>query len=296
MRGEVKETFARTPGVSAPVAARAAGAASIKEDDSPAGSVSTKGKFFAASRSGMLRRTLGERRAVKLYLVDGHNLIFRSRALWEVLHYEGKSASREEAERMILRWARRAGERRVLLVYDGKTFPGGHPGNRDEGPLRVRFTDPPAEADDRIVYEARREGERRGMVVVVTGDRALAAEARRAGAETIAPDAFLALLTAPAAEKEKEARFSAEEREALAEEQMRRPPLSPSRRSPEPTSPPVPAGGSGRTVPAGEPPRPSRPAPPDGAERRARYAEKMKKKTASRGKRPSRSRKKRRGF
>ena len=231
---------------------------------------------------------------MKLVLVDGHNLIFQSRRLSEILQYESGQASREEAERWILRWAEKAGEVRVLLVYDGKTFPGGHPGNRDEGPLRVRYTDPPAEADDRIVYEAERAAGRYGRITVVTDDRTLRGKARAAGAETEEVAAFLRELGAPPEETPKEARFTAEEADALAREMLRRP-APPAVSGPAlPRAPRRPARDEAPAAPA--PAKKTPPSPPGREERRERYAGKMKRKAASRGKRPSRSRKKRRGY
>ena len=231
---------------------------------------------------------------MKLYLVDGHNLIFQSRGLSEILHYENGRASREEAERRILRWALAAGGIHVLLVYDGMTFPDGHPGNRDEGPLRVRFTDPPAEADDRIVYEAERAAGRYGRIVVVTDDRTLRGKASAAGAETMAVADYHRELGAPPEEAAKEERFTDEEADALAREMLRRP-APPA--VPGPVPPRAPRRPARNEAPAAPAPAKKTPPPsPDREERRERYAGKMKRKAASRGKRPSRSRKKRRGY
>ncbi|MBN1826925.1 MAG: NYN domain-containing protein [Candidatus Eisenbacteria bacterium] len=230
---------------------------------------------------------------MKLYLVDGYNLIFNSRRLSELLHYDGRRASREEAERVILRWARAAGDVRVLLVYDGKRFSGGHPGNRDEEPLLVRFTDPPAEADDRIVYEAGRAAGRFGRVFVVSDDRGLREAARAAGADTVDIESYLRAIFTPGAEPFKEARFSDEEAAEIAEEQMRRP--APAREEPSPP-PPLPARRPAAR-PKAVPSESAIPAPrPERTGARERYEKRTKRKAASSGKRPSRSRKKRRGF
>lgn len=155
---------------------------------------------------------------MRLYFVDGHNLILSTEMLSDLLELEGRRASREEAESLVLNWADREGDVRVRLYYDGQQFEGGHPGNRDEGPLSVRFTDPPAEADDRIVYEASREAGAGEKVTVVTGDGGIRNRLGGLSVRFLDGEQYLRDLTAPPAPPSKEGRFSDDEQAVLGRE------------------------------------------------------------------------------
>jgi predicted RNA-binding protein with PIN domain len=221
------------------------------------------------------------------YLVDGHNLILTTRALTELLESEGERASREGAEALILAWARRKGGVRVRLIYDGQDLPKGHPGSRDDGPLAVRFADPPLTADDRILQEAEVVAKDGAAVVVVTGDKELGRQAARVGARVMDIHAFYRLLIRPREELSKEDHLSDEEKRDLVREILG-------------------MGGVKEidTAPgcaAGQPARPpSRPGQPPVSlrlpkeERRRRYREKAKNRLAKKTK--PKSRKKRRGY
>lgn len=153
-----------------------------------------------------------------LYFVDGHNLILGTRPLSDRLALDGRRASRDEAEDLILGWAEREGSVEVRLIYDGREFETGHPGNRDAGPLAVRFTDPPAEADDRIVFEASREAGAGLSVTVVTGDQGIRNRLNGSRVRFLDGPEYFRLLTAPSAEPRKEERFTGDERRALGRE------------------------------------------------------------------------------
>lgn len=231
---------------------------------------------------------------MKLTLVDGHNLILRVRELTERLEFDGRRASREQAEEAILAWASRASDLRVRIVYDGEEVEGSHPGSRDAGPMQVRFADPPAEADDVIRHEAREAVARGDVVTVVTGDKELARSVEALGARVIDPDAFFAEVVRVPPPADKEARFTRGEIEALHREMLARgeappppePPAAPAARVRLRPAPPTPS-------PSPKPKKPAAPPRPDKDGRRARYLEKQKK-TRSDG--AGRKPKKKRGF
>ncbi|RPJ43068.1 MAG: hypothetical protein EHM19_09395, partial [Candidatus Latescibacterota bacterium] len=162
------------------------------------------------------------RRTMKRIIIDGHNFILTVESLADRLAFEGKRASREEAEGLVLSWAERTGEESVHIIYDGQKFPSGHPGNRDEGPLRVRFTDPPAEADDLVAYEAKEAADRGETVVVVTSDKDLAKKAKRSGASVESTEDFFFEITRAPAPAQKEEHFTEEELAVLEREMIDR--------------------------------------------------------------------------
>lgn len=229
---------------------------------------------------------------MRITVIDGHNLILRVQALTEKIDYEGRRASREEAEALILAWADREGEGAVRLVYDGRLFEGSHPGSRDEGRLQVRFADPPAEADDLIRHEAMEASLRADAVVVVTGDKALARSVEEYGARVVDPGSFFRELTRKPPSPDKERRFSADEIDALRAEMMERGEGEPDRVVEE-TPRPAPRK---PTPPEPRPPRPKQPAVrprPEKEERREKFQAKRKR---GAGKGKPKSRKKRRGY
>lgn len=230
---------------------------------------------------------------MRLVIIDGYNLICTDGDFSDCLAYEGVRAAREEMERVVLRWARIDGDVDALLLYDGRYFPGGHPGNRDEGPLRVRFVDPPAEADDRILYDAREAVKNGSRVVVVTDDRKLARGTEEFGTDHLSIRSFVSLLERSPREPFKESRFSDREIEDLEREQLERP-------MPEvkPSTQPVPSAQTPRIASSKN--REERIESPacsekDKSKRRERYKNRIKKRAASgKGKPPKR--KKKRGY
>jgi len=220
---------------------------------------------------------------MKLYFVDGHNLILTTRALTELLEQEGERASREGAEALILAGARRTRGVRVRLVYDGRDLAGGHPGSRDDGPLAVRFAHPPSEADDQIVYEAEEAAKRGEAVVLVTDDKELGRKVRRTGGRVLPVSSFYRLLTQPPESPEEEVPFTEREKLDLAREILAMGGMTEVGTSTR-------RAGEGASRPARKPavlPKRSK------EERRRRFQEKAK---ARPGARKGKSKKKRRGF
>jgi len=138
----------------------------------------------------------GRRIAMHIALIDGWNVIFQVPALSDLTDEVEPRAAREELERLTLAWARHGGAGIARIFYDGKHFPHYHPGNRNDGPLEVRFVDPPAEADDFVVRDATEAARRGDRVTVVTDDKEVARDSKRAGADPISVGAFYRLLTA----------------------------------------------------------------------------------------------------
>ncbi|MFH1278005.1 MAG: NYN domain-containing protein [Candidatus Eisenbacteria bacterium] len=231
---------------------------------------------------------------MRITVIDGHNLILGVRSLAERVDFDGKRASRKEAETLILAWAEREGDMAVRLVYDGRRFEGSHPESRDEGPLRVRFSDPPAEADDLILHEAMDASLRADSVTVVTGDKELARSVEELGARVVDPAEFYRELVRRPPGPDKEHRFSADEIEALHEEMLGRGEGEEVPAAREATASPP------RTVKAAPPkpktPKQKRPAVQQGPkkeERREKFEAKQKR---AKPKSKPKSRKKRRGF
>jgi predicted RNA-binding protein with PIN domain len=239
---------------------------------------------------------------MRLTIIDGHNFILTVESLAERLAFEGKRASREEAEELVLQWARRSEETSASIIYDGGKFPEGHPGNRDEGPLRVRFSDPPAEADDIIAYEAKEAAERGDEVTVVTADKDLAKKAKKAGAKIVSTEDFYFEITRKPFHPEKEEHFTDEQIAELETAMLTRV----DEEEPESFDEPEPEPDEHEERPLPEPkerrapvlapeaqavhPRPNREA------RRARYQEKMQRRAARGPANPTKSKKKKRGF
>jgi predicted RNA-binding protein with PIN domain len=238
---------------------------------------------------------------MRLTIIDGHNLILTVQSLAERLEFDGKRASREEAEDLVLRWAERSGDMNAHVVYDGEKFPGSHPGNRDEGPLRVRFTDPPAEADDLIVFGAKEAVDRGDTVTVVTADKDLGRKAKRAGARVVSTEDFFFELKRAPLRPEKEEHFTDEqmaEIETAILEREEEEPEAESEPAPEPGEEDrsAPGGGVewGKSIP--EKKAAPRIQKPNKEERRTRFAERMKRRAARGASQPSKSKKKKRGF
>ena len=141
----------------------------------------------------------------------------------------------------------------------GQDFPEGHPGNREEGPLKVRFTDPPAEADDMILYQANEALGRGDEVVVVTSDRKLGKKVERAGARVLSTEDFFFELQRTPTAPDKEARFTGNQKEGLEREILQREESEESKRRSDAEALPesVPAEASREDTP----PRPDSPPP-----------------------------------
>jgi predicted RNA-binding protein with PIN domain len=159
----------------------------------------------------------------RLIIVDGYNLILRSPHL-----KPGPDRTLREAREKLLNllsWTVGAGEARFIVVFDGDQ--GASEPRRGGGRVEVRWSKPPAKADDviRALVEERCEGHDR--LTVVTSDLEVARHARAMGADVALADLFVTSLLGPARageSPEKPAGLSKRELEEWAEMFRNRPP------------------------------------------------------------------------
>jgi len=149
-----------------------------------------------------------------LIIIDGYNLIHRSPDL-----RPGPERTLEEArEKLInlLSWTVGGGEARFVVVFDGADGPGGNHSGSDR--VQVRWSRPPAKADDVIRSLVEDEIERGHRVTVVTADLEVARHARAMGATISISDLFLGSVIGPRTpgESEKPASLSRAELEEWA--------------------------------------------------------------------------------
>ena len=149
-----------------------------------------------------------------LIVVDGYNLIHRTPAL-----RPGPGRTLEEAREKLLNllaWAFGTGEAHFIVVFDGVRG-----GGRDHRSARVevRFSRPPATADDVIRRLVEERVERVERLTVVTADVEVARHARAMGADIAISDLFLASALGPigSSETEKPTTLSRKELEEWAE-------------------------------------------------------------------------------
>ena len=105
----------------------------------------------------------------KVWIVDGHNAIFALPSLSRLQREGDRSGARQELEALLESFASRL-TGTVLIVYDGNAMPR----NPDAvaGPhLQTLFSQPPEEADDRIVFLTEQALNKGRAVTVVTNDR-----------------------------------------------------------------------------------------------------------------------------
>lgn len=141
------------------------------------------------------------------YLIDGHNLIGQM---------PGLSLSDPDDELKLIELLRRfclRTRRKVTVYFDHRA-----PGSSDpptSANLTVRFIARPRTADQAIRSELKRLRGRARNWTVVSSDRAVQAEARAAGAQSIASQAFAAELaarpTAPGDQEKPEAPLDPDE-------------------------------------------------------------------------------------
>ncbi len=111
----------------------------------------------------------GPRWKGRRWIVDGHNAIFALPTVGWLQREQKQSEARERLERLLMGFATRL-ERPLLIVYDGNEI-AANPDALDRGPLRTLYSQPPEDADDRIVYLAERALRQGESVAVVTDDR-----------------------------------------------------------------------------------------------------------------------------
>lgn len=105
----------------------------------------------------------------RTWIVDGHNAIFAVDALSQLQ----QAGERQEARRRLEGWLRPFAEqlaRPLCIVYDGNRM-APNPDALDARHLRTLYSQPPEEADDRIVYLAQIERQSGRPVTVVSNDR-----------------------------------------------------------------------------------------------------------------------------
>lgn len=149
----------------------------------------------------------------RLVVVDGYNLILRTPALKPG---EGRTLRQSRSKLLsLLAWAMDP-HVRFLVVFDGAEVRG-----RDarSGRVEVRYSKPPAKADDLIRALVQEQADRDEEVTVVTSDIEVARHARALGANVSLADLFVASLLGPGAtaEPEKPASLSKKEIEEWAE-------------------------------------------------------------------------------
>jgi predicted RNA-binding protein with PIN domain len=133
-----------------------------------------------------------------LIVVDGYNLIHRSPEL-----RPGPERTLQEAREKVvnlLSWAVGAGDARFLVVFDGAEGSDADMGGN--GRVQVRWSKPPAKADDLIRRIVEDEMERVDRLTVVTADLEVARHARAMGADIALSDLFLGSMLGPGRERE----------------------------------------------------------------------------------------------
>lgn len=125
-------------------------------------------------------------------VIDGYNLILRSPAF----RPDDRRDLRAARDKLVnlLSWAVGSGEVAFLVVFDGSEDAGGGLQAHRSGRVTVRFSKPPAKADDlirEIVEELRAA---RTETTVVTADLEVARHARAHDAKVVLSDLFAASL------------------------------------------------------------------------------------------------------
>jgi len=122
-----------------------------------------------------------------LIIVDGYNVILRS----PQLKPGSDRTLRESREKLVnlLSWALGSGDAKFVVVFDGAELMG-----RDEreGRVEVRYSRPPAKADDLIRALVEERLPKVERLTVVTSDLEVARHARAMGATVALADLFLA--------------------------------------------------------------------------------------------------------
>lgn len=149
-----------------------------------------------------------------LIVIDGYNLIHRSPDL-----RPGPERTLEESrEKLInlLSWTVSGGEARFVVVFDGADGGGGSRSGSER--VEIRWSRPPAKADDVIRSLVEAEIDRDRRVTVVTADLEVARHARAMGATVAISDLFLGSVLSPqrAANPEKPGSLSRAELEEWA--------------------------------------------------------------------------------
>lgn len=103
------------------------------------------------------------------WIVDGHNMIFALPGLGRLQRDGDRRRARQELESLLLAFAAHL-ESPLIIVYDGNEM-ACNPDAQQRPALETIYSQPPEEADDRIIYLATQCVARAEAVCVVTNDR-----------------------------------------------------------------------------------------------------------------------------
>lgn len=123
------------------------------------------------------------------YLIDGHNLIGRCRAIR--LDDPDDEAQLVDA---LHRWVLATPQHRVIVVFDGGVY--GHPQALARPGVQVIFARSPQDADQQLTHYLKRVNDPK-RYRLVTSDRAIAEIARARGIEVIPSEQFAAEIERP---------------------------------------------------------------------------------------------------
>jgi predicted RNA-binding protein with PIN domain len=111
-----------------------------------------------------------ERWKQRLWIIDGHNLIFSLPTTNRLQRGGEGQAARSELERILAPFARVL-SRHLIIVYDGNELLPNPEAGEQRG-FQILFSQPPEEeADDRIIFLAKQACDRHEPVTIVTDDR-----------------------------------------------------------------------------------------------------------------------------
>ena len=111
----------------------------------------------------------GTRWRKRRWIIDGHNAIFALPGLGRLQREQRRQEARDELERLLLPFASQL-EKPLSIIYDGNEFTA-NPDARTHGNLLTYYSQPPEEADDRIVYLAQQAVGAGESLAIVTDDR-----------------------------------------------------------------------------------------------------------------------------
>lgn len=125
-------------------------------------------------------------------VIDGYNLILRSPA-FRPDDRRDLAMAREKLVNL-LSWTIGGGEVRFLVIFDGSETAFGSRRTTRSGGVTVRFSKPPAKADDLIREVVEELYENETETTVVTSDLEVARHAQACGAKIVLSDLFAASL------------------------------------------------------------------------------------------------------
>ena len=111
----------------------------------------------------------GTRWRKRRWIIDGHNAIFALPVLGTLQRHARRQEARDELEQRLLPFSSQL-SKPLLIVYDGNEFTA-NPDARTHGNLQTFYSQPPEEADDRIVYLTQQTVGAGESVAIVSDDR-----------------------------------------------------------------------------------------------------------------------------